>query len=386
MTTVYREEFQKRVQSTTMLSVALGLVTALQAITMFFALRDQLAGGGAESIAIPIGAGVVIGVAFWIAWHWLCRVGPLAHSPVTRTMFVAVAGILTLVAISTTSWFVASAIGGGSALQKHMHAHLVKVDSQLGTLTINAVAEQELADKLGMIAGAWAKPAEDEERGTVSGKTGCGKDCDTYKRASAAYAAQHANVEAVFEEFKAEKAKAIELREAMNKIASGDASPDGQAKFSGMAAHYGQLVAKMDALTALPRVGSGIVQVEKQNGITSIKNEKLDQGAEGQGQGHQGRAQAGAGCVLCHDVQVHGHHRVCWRRDCPLASRCGVRSAAVHHVRNDDAGLQRGAHAVRGEATVHGDRPQRGVMRRLLSAEGAVGLTPTAPGWRRLSC
>jgi hypothetical protein len=275
VTTVYREEFQKRVQSTTMLSVALGLVTALQAITMFFALRDQLAGGGAESIAIPIGAGVVIGVAFWIAWHWLCRVGPLAHSPVTRTMFVAVAGILTLVAISTTSWFVASAIGGGSALQKHMHAHLVKVDSQLGTLTINAVAEQELADKLGMIAGAWAKLAEDEERGTVSGKTGCGKDCDTYKRASAAYAAQHANVEAVFEEFKAEKAKAIELREAMNKIASGDASPDGQAKFSGMAAHYGQLVAKMDALTALPRVGSGIVQVEKQNGITSIKNESL---------------------------------------------------------------------------------------------------------------
>ena len=388
MTTVYREEFQKRAQSTTMLSVALGLVTALQAVTMFFALRDQLAGGGAESIAIPIGAGVVIGVAFWVAWHWLCRVGPLAHSPVTRTMFVGVAGILTLLAISTTSWFVASAIGGGQALQKHMQAHLVKVDSQLAVVTVNAVAEQEVSDKLGMIAAGWRALAESEERGNVPGARARAavRTARPTSGPSATYAAQHANVEAVFDEFKTDKAKAIELREAMNKIASSDASPVGQAKFSEMAAHYGQLVAKMNALTALPRVGAGIVEVEKQNGLTSIKNETLDHGAEGQGQEPQGARKPIPAAFYATMSKSTATIEYARRRDCRLASRCGVRSAAVHHVRDDDAGLQRGAHAVRGEATVHGDRPQRGVMRRLLSDEGAIGLTPTAPGWRRLSC
>ena len=145
MSTTYIDAFQSRAQRTGMLSVALAMVTALQAATMFFALRDLLNGSGAESYVIPIGAGIVIGVAFWIAWHWLSKVGPLSHNPANRAMFVGIAAALTLVALSTTAWFVASAIGGGQAMQHHMQQHMVKTEQQLSVLTKNAVAEQELS-------------------------------------------------------------------------------------------------------------------------------------------------------------------------------------------------------------------------------------------------
>lgn len=276
MSTVYQEEFQSRTQRTGMLSVALAMVTALQAVTMFFALRDLLNGSGAESYAIPIGAGFVIGVAFWIAWHWLSRVGPLSHNPANRTMFVGIAAALTLVAICTTSWFVASAIGGSRAMQAHMQQYTAKANAQLDVLTGNAAAEQELTSTINDISAAWLGLADSEARGNVSGSKGCGPKCDMYKRSAASFDALQNSVNARFSEFNTAKDKAVEVLTAMTKLASNDSTPAGQGKFAGLAAELSQQYAKMNAMTALPLVGqSGIINVESKDGLTTVKNESL---------------------------------------------------------------------------------------------------------------
>jgi hypothetical protein len=44
MSTIYDEEIRSRTQRTGTMSAALGMATSLQAVTMFFALRDLLAG------------------------------------------------------------------------------------------------------------------------------------------------------------------------------------------------------------------------------------------------------------------------------------------------------------------------------------------------------
>ena len=111
----------------------------------------------------------------------------------------------------------------------------------------------------------------------MSGGKGCGPLCDTYKGAAASYSAKRADVEAVFDSFNAEKAKAEELRSKMNEIASGDSTKEGQAQFIKLAAEYAQQVAKMDALSSLPRVGGGIIEVSKANNVTTAKNEKFTQ-------------------------------------------------------------------------------------------------------------
>ncbi len=277
MSSIYQKEFQSRTHRTGMLSVALAMVTALQAVTMFFALRDLLNGSGAESYAIPIGAGIVIGVAFWIAWHWLGKVGPLSHNPANRTMFVGIAAALTLVAICTTSWFVASAIGGSRAMQAHMQHYMAKANSQLEVLTVNAAAEQELTTTISDISTAWRVLADAEARGNVSahGK-GCGRQCDMYKRSASAFDALQNSVNGRFSEFNTAKDRAIEILTAMSKLASNDSTPAGQGIFARLAAELSQQYAKMNAMTALPLVGqSGIIEAERNNGVTTVRNEEL---------------------------------------------------------------------------------------------------------------
>src|SRR5262245_42653015 len=103
----YTHEFRLRAKATGHLDVALALVTALQGVTIFFSLRELL-GGGAEGTVIPAAGALVIGVAFWIAWHWLISVGPLSHNPLSRTLFIAIAGVLTAISVGTSSWFLAA--------------------------------------------------------------------------------------------------------------------------------------------------------------------------------------------------------------------------------------------------------------------------------------
>jgi hypothetical protein len=274
---MYFEEFTRRVQCTGTLSVALGLVTALQGFSMFFGLRDLLPVGSIEALLVPPAGAVVVAIAFWFVWHWLLLVVPLAHDPAKRAMGLMVGAVLTAVSIGTTSWFIASSIGGSRAVQAHMNAYVSDASRQLGLLTANAAAEQSLTGLISEIAAGWRGVAEAEARhGTVSGRAGAGPRADSLRRSAEAMDALQASVNGRFRAFEEERAKTETLIADMTRLANAPAASttDGQTRFADMAARLYQAFAGMERITALPLVEqTGRVQVEEKAGIIATRDE-----------------------------------------------------------------------------------------------------------------
>jgi hypothetical protein len=273
----FRIEFVERAKKTGYLTVALGLVTALQGVTIFFALRELL-GGGAEGAIVPVLGALVIGVAFWIAWHWLSGVGPLSHQPVSRTMFITIAAALTLVGIATSSWFLTSTISGGTATRAHMRAYLAAANAQLADLSANAEAESELGAKITRIAASWRVMLKDEIGGKMGNPGGDGPKAATYRRAADDMDALHGEVSAAFDKSKLARKKSRDLIQEMTVLANGrhGASEEGQIKFAAMAARLDGGFAEIDQITALPLVGrTGIVSVKSLGAEIVSKDEQF---------------------------------------------------------------------------------------------------------------
>lgn len=274
---MYFEEFTRRVQRTGTLSVALGLITALQGVSAFFGLRDLLPEGSVEAMVVPPAAAIVIAVAFWFVWHWLLSVVPLAHDPAKRTMGLMIASLLTLLSIGTTSWFIASAIGGSRAVQAHMNAYIADASRQLGALNANAAAEQSLTGLVSGIAAGWRGLAEAEAKhGSVSGKPGAGPRADSLRRSAEDFEALQASINERFQAFEEARAKSDGQLAEMTKLANSPTAStvEGQTRFASLAARLYQDFSSMDRITALPLIEQrGRIQVEEKAGTVAIRDE-----------------------------------------------------------------------------------------------------------------
>jgi hypothetical protein len=183
---MYHDELVQRTHRTVTLSVALGIITALQGVAMFFGLRDLLPPKSAEGITIPVVVGAGMAVGFWFVWHWLLSVVPLTHAPARRFLGVLAGAVLTLISIGTSSWFIASAVGGSRAVQIHMNDYLSGASRQLGALNANAAAEQSLTGLVSEISAGWRAVAEREAKyGMISGKVGDGPRTAVLRSAAA---------------------------------------------------------------------------------------------------------------------------------------------------------------------------------------------------------
>ena len=274
---MYAQEFTSRVHRTGTLSVALGLVTALQGIAMFFGLRDLLPAESMEAIVVPPAGAAVIAVAFWFVWHWLLSVVPLAHDPAKRSVGLLLGIVLTAISIGTTSWFIASAIGGSRAVQAHMNAYLADASKQLGALNANAAAEQSLTGLISEIAAGWRGVAEGEAKyGTVSGKVGFGPRADSLRRSAEAMDSLQSSVNDRFKAYEEERGRADALLADITKLANSPAAStvEGQSAFAALAARLYQGFAGMDHITALPLIEqAGRVNVEEKGGVIAIRDE-----------------------------------------------------------------------------------------------------------------
>ncbi len=273
----YTEEFRQRATKTGYLAVALAMVTALQGVTIFFSLRELL-GGGAEGTVIPALGALVIGIAFWIAWHWLSGVGPLSHNPVSRTMFIVIAGVLTMVSIGTSSWFLSANISGGAAIRGHMREYIGAATSQLADLSANAEAEHELGAKIVRTAASWRAMADDEKRGKLGNPAGDGPRAATLRRAAEDMQALNTTVNETFEKSKDSRDRARGILQELVVLANGKKGlgEEGQARFAELSARLHANFAETNQITALPMIEkTGVIDVTNMGNLVSSKDEQF---------------------------------------------------------------------------------------------------------------
>jgi hypothetical protein len=274
---MYHDELVKRTQRTTTLAVALAIITALQGVSMFFGLRDLLPARTAEGVVIPLVVGAGVAIGFWFVWHWLLSVVPLTHAPARRALGVLAGAALTLISIGTSSWFIASAVGGSRAVQMHMNEYLSNAGHELGNLNANAAAEQSLTGLVSEIAAGWRGIAEREAKyGTVSGKTGEGPRTSVLRSAASSFEQLQQEINERFAEFGRARAQADATLADLTKLANSPAgaTTDGQTRFSALAAGLYQQFAAMERISALPLVEQrGIVLVNETNGAVVTHDE-----------------------------------------------------------------------------------------------------------------
>jgi hypothetical protein len=184
---------------------------------------------------------------------------------------------LTLISIGTSSWFIASAVGGSRAVQVHMNEYLSNAGRQLGTLTANAASEQSLTGLVSEISAGWRGIADREAKyGSVSGKTGEGPRTAMLRSAAASFDQLQQEINERFAEFERARTQADATLADLTKLANSPAGAtiDGQTRFSALAAGLYQQFAAMQRITALPLVEQrGIVLVNETNGTVSTHDE-----------------------------------------------------------------------------------------------------------------
>jgi hypothetical protein len=274
---MYHDELVQRTQRTITLSVALAIITTLQGVAMYFGLRDLLPTKTAEGVVIPLVVGLGVAVGFWFVWHWLLSVVPLTHAPGRRALGTLAGAVLTLISIGTSSWFIASAVGGSRAVQMHMNAYLSVAGRQLGTLGANAAAEQSLTGLVSEIAAGWRGVAEREAKyGSVSGKVGDGPRTAALRSAAASFDQLQQEINDRFAEFVRARAQADSTLAELTKLANSatGTTADGQTRFSALAADLYQQFAAMERITALPLVEQrGLVLFNETNGAVNTQDE-----------------------------------------------------------------------------------------------------------------
>ncbi len=153
------------------------LFAGLVGLSAFWGLRHLLAAeGGLSSWLIAGCLGVVLAALLAGAWHMLLSLAATVQQDAPKIAKVIAGGLgLTGVQIATTSWFLATAIGGGAALQVHQTAHLNQLASIAAYVQQRSEQDRGILSALSQTGGALqGLVACEERRGCLSGQIGSG--------------------------------------------------------------------------------------------------------------------------------------------------------------------------------------------------------------------
>jgi hypothetical protein len=155
-------------------AVALGNCALCTGAVALGTYPEALAEGGAN-VVLPLGAAAVLGIGLGTAWHFILGIASHAEKGEThkKALAACLGAVLCGVGFGTSAWFLASKIGGASAVQSVRLEHVRKLSDGLNVAALNAGSEQGLIASLDGGASALKSSAAREAKGTgASGRVG----------------------------------------------------------------------------------------------------------------------------------------------------------------------------------------------------------------------
>lgn len=167
---------QRVTQSSVRLARALALIGSLAAgLAVFWGLRDILAPeGGLSSWAIPVAAATALACLLAGGWHMI--LGSAAEAKGHHAVVVLGLGtILTAITIATSAWWLATALGGSSAVRHHQQQVFSEVERASSSILDALEPERQIIVAVQGIRSGYEKLALAEQRhGVLSGRPGRG--------------------------------------------------------------------------------------------------------------------------------------------------------------------------------------------------------------------
>jgi hypothetical protein len=224
------------------------VASVLTGLGVFWGLRGALAAeGGASAWLIPAGAAIGLFCLLATSWHFVLGMAPRARG-IAIPLVLGTGLALTGLSITTSAWWLTSALGGGMALRHHHEIQFAALTRAIQQVQDQAGAERRLLLEIDAARHELQQAVEDElKNGTFSGKAGPGPVTRELENMSAALFAQQLALAKVPDE---RDARIADARDALDQAKQASQAGDEAGVDQGMtrASRFAAEAARLDMI------------------------------------------------------------------------------------------------------------------------------------------
>src|SRR3984893_8473051 len=162
----------------TRLEGTLKLTTAILALAAgvytFLGVRELLNGSPGMVLFAAVIYSVAVSVGIYAFWVFLMQFMPHVTFRTGRGLMFGCLLLGSLMIVAMSSWLNASALAGAAAIQQHLAITVQDYTRDLDTANTNAIAAQGLLPDIQLASSRFAKLAEAERAGSLTGTAGSG--------------------------------------------------------------------------------------------------------------------------------------------------------------------------------------------------------------------
>jgi hypothetical protein len=162
----------------TRLEVTLKLTTAILALAAgvytYLGVRELLNGTPTTVFFAAVIYSVAVSVGIYAFWVFLMQFMPHVNDRAGRGLMFGCMLLGSLMIVAMSSWLNASALAGAAAIQQHLATTVQNYTRDLDTANTNAIAAQGLLPDIQLASSRFARLADAERAGSLTGTAGSG--------------------------------------------------------------------------------------------------------------------------------------------------------------------------------------------------------------------
>lgn len=160
------------------LETTLRLTTAILALAAgvytYLGVRELLNGSPTTVFFAAVIYAVAVSVGIYAFWVFLMHFMPHVVDRRGRSLMFGCMALGSLMIVAMSSWLNASALAGAAAIQQHLAITVQNYTRDLDTANSNAIAAQSLLPDIQLASSRFAKLADAERTGSLTGTSGSG--------------------------------------------------------------------------------------------------------------------------------------------------------------------------------------------------------------------
>jgi hypothetical protein len=160
------------------LEITLKLTTAILALAAgvytYLGVRELLNGSPTTVFFAAVIYSVAVSVGIYAFWVFLMQFMPHVTGRGGRGLMFGCMALGSLMIVAMSSWLNASALAGAAAIQQHLAITVQNYTRDLDTANTNAIAAQGLLPDIQLASSRFAKLADAERAGSLTGTAGSG--------------------------------------------------------------------------------------------------------------------------------------------------------------------------------------------------------------------
>jgi hypothetical protein len=154
--------------------ITLGVLALASGVYTYLGVRDLLDGSALITFFAALIYSTAVSVAIYAFWSFLMRFLPHVRDVGSRLWLSAAMVLGSLMIVAMSSWLNAAALAGSAAIEQHLAVTLQAYTRDLDTAHNRALAAQSLLPDIQLASTRFARLAEAERSGALTGTGGSG--------------------------------------------------------------------------------------------------------------------------------------------------------------------------------------------------------------------